>query len=158
MISEQYISVPCYVIRGAGKSTHYEYEVRIELEEERWKLLRRYRRFRELFLNMKALYGLNVSIKLFYDMQLQVILTFNKLLTVFQVARIPFPPRHIWNSESLARTRRPQLELFLRSLIRACANDKRCPFFAQPLTKETLVQFSPFFRKGVFETGKCGTG
>ncbi|XP_077297950.1 kinesin-like protein 98A [Arctopsyche grandis] len=132
-VLNQCISVPCFVIRGAGKSTHYEYEVRIDLEEERWALLRRYRRFRELYINMKILYGA-------------------------KVAAISFPPRQLWSSESLAGSRRPQLEKFLRTLIKTCASDKRCPFHAQPLTKETLVQFSPFFRKGVFESGKCGTG
>jgi kinesin family member 16B len=44
-------------MRGAGKQTHVEYEIRIFLPDERWLLLRRYSRFRELHLSMKALYG-----------------------------------------------------------------------------------------------------
>ncbi|GBP32381.1 Kinesin-like protein Klp98A [Eumeta japonica] len=117
------ISVPGWVTRGAGASTHHEYEVRVELGVgTRWALLRRYRRFRELYLNMKNIYGP-------------------------KVASIPFPSRQLWSSEAVARARRPQLEAFLRRLLTVCSTDKRCPFHAQPLTRETLVQFSPFFRK-----------
>lgn len=48
-------------MRGAGKQTHIEYEIRIFLADDRWLLLRRYSRFRDLHLNMKALYGEKVS-------------------------------------------------------------------------------------------------
>lgn len=127
------ISISGWVTRGAGTNTHHEYEVRVTVGREPYALLRRYRRFRDLYLNMKNVYGA-------------------------KVASIPFPPRQLWSTESVARTRRPQLEAFLRRLLTVCSTDKRCPFHAQPLTKDTLVQFSPFFRKGVFESGKCGTG
>lgn len=56
------IHIPSYVIRGAGSSTHYEYEVRVNAGGERWTLLRRYRRFRELHLQMREKYGSVVSI------------------------------------------------------------------------------------------------
>lgn len=62
--SEYVISIPSYVIRGAGKQTHVEYEVRITLPEEKWTLLRRYSRFRELHLTMKAAYGEKVCFAL----------------------------------------------------------------------------------------------
>lgn len=55
--SEYLINIPTYIIRGAGKQTHYEYEVKINLPDERWTLLRRYSRFRELHLKMKQVYG-----------------------------------------------------------------------------------------------------
>lgn len=54
---EHSINIPSYIMRGAGKQTHVEYEIRIFLADDRWLLLRRFSRFRELHLNMKALYG-----------------------------------------------------------------------------------------------------
>ncbi|CAF4866814.1 unnamed protein product [Pieris macdunnoughi] len=128
------ISVPGWVTRGAGAGTHHEYEVRIRLGPRcSWQLLRRYRRFRDLYLFTRKQYG-------------------------EKVAAIPFPGRALWSSEGLARSRRPQLEMFLRRLLAVCATDRRCPLHASPLTRDNLVAFSPFFRKGVFESGKCGTG
>ncbi|KAL0868865.1 hypothetical protein ABMA27_007210 [Loxostege sticticalis] len=127
------ISVPGWVTRGAGAGTHHEYEVRVTLPDCHWLLLRRYRRFRDLYLTARRLYGP-------------------------KVASIPFPPRQLWSSEALARSRRPQLESFLRRLLTVCAADARCALHQAPLTRDSLLAFSPFFRKGVFESGKCGTG
>ncbi|XP_072929547.1 kinesin-like protein Klp98A [Epargyreus clarus] len=128
------VSVPGWVTRGAGAGTHHEYEVRVRLGAAcRWQLLRRYRRFRDLYLAARRRYG-------------------------EKVAAIPFPGRALWSSEALARARRPQLEAFLRRLLAVCAADSRCPLHAEPLTRDSLIAFSPFFRKGVFESGKCGTG
>lgn len=59
--SEFCISIPNFVMRGAGKKTHYEYEVRINLIGEKWTILRRYSRFRELHLSMKNVYGVAVK-------------------------------------------------------------------------------------------------
>ena len=61
---EHSINIPSYIIRGAGKQTHYEYEIRIFLRDDRWVLLRRYSRFRELHLSMRAKYGEKVSVLL----------------------------------------------------------------------------------------------
>lgn len=58
---EHSINIPSYIVRGAGKQTHVEYEIRIFLADDRWLLLRRFSRFRELHLSMKALYGEKVS-------------------------------------------------------------------------------------------------
>lgn len=54
------VQVPTYVLRGAGSATHYAYEVRVTASGERWALLRRYSRFRELHLQMKHKYGSKV--------------------------------------------------------------------------------------------------
>lgn len=55
---EHFINIPCYIVRGAGKHTHFEYEIRITLPEEtEWYIMRRYSRFRELHISMKSLYG-----------------------------------------------------------------------------------------------------
>lgn len=51
------------MIRGAGKQTHYEYEVRISLPSDKWTLLRRFSRFRELHLQLMNLYGEKVRKK-----------------------------------------------------------------------------------------------
>jgi len=56
-----WVQIPSYVLRGAGSSTHYEYEVRVHMGGERWSLLRRYKRFRALHINMKEKYGSQVS-------------------------------------------------------------------------------------------------
>ncbi|GLV42219.1 Kinesin-like protein at 98A [Carabus blaptoides fortunei] len=129
------VSVSSYVIRGTGTQTHYEYEVRISTVDERWTVLRRYRRFRDLHLSMKAKYGDKVS-------------------------AIPFPPRQLFaNTESVARQRRKQLETYLRRLLEVCTAIRSCPLHPcrTELTKLALLEFSTFFRKGVFENGKYGT-
>ncbi|XP_052888776.1 kinesin-like protein Klp98A isoform X2 [Anopheles moucheti] len=137
--SDHAINIPTYIIRGAGKQTHYEYEVKINLPDERWTLLRRYSRFRELHLTMKKLYG-------------------------DKIATIPFPRRELFasNTESVAKTRRRQLETYLRRLLVVCAKIPHCSIYegeGRPgLTKQTLIEFHPFFKKGLFETGKHGTG
>uniref|UniRef100_A0A182N6T9 Kinesin motor domain-containing protein n=1 Tax=Anopheles dirus TaxID=7168 RepID=A0A182N6T9_9DIPT len=137
--SDHLINIPTYIIRGAGKQTHYEYEVKINLPDERWTLLRRYSRFRELHLTMKKLYG-------------------------DKIATIPFPRRELFasNTESVAKTRRRQLETYLRRLLVVCAKIPHCPIYegeGRPgLTKQTLIEFHSFFKKGLFETGKHGTG
>ncbi|XP_059048136.1 kinesin-like protein Klp98A [Achroia grisella] len=127
------VSVAGWVTRGAGARTHHEYEVRVAVGASRWQLLRRYRRFRDLYLTMRRTYGPKVG-------------------------AIPFPGRRLWSSEEVARSRRAALEAFLRRLLAVCSADRRCVLHAAPLTRDTLVAFSPFFRKGVFESGKCGTG
>ncbi|XP_034232452.1 kinesin-like protein Klp98A isoform X2 [Thrips palmi] len=130
------IHIPSYVIRGAGSSTHYEYEVRVNAGGERWTLLRRYRRFRELHLQMREKYGSVVS-------------------------SLEFPPRRLFSkrSEVVAGKRRAQLEVYLRALIRVCSTVASCPLHQarDNLTRPVLIDFSPFFRKGVFESGKYGT-
>lgn len=61
--SEHTIIIPSFIIRGAGKQTHYEYEIKINLPDGRWSLLRRYSRFRELHLSMKSCYGQKVKLR-----------------------------------------------------------------------------------------------
>ncbi|XP_050341543.1 kinesin-like protein Klp98A [Bactrocera neohumeralis] len=137
--AEHFITIPSFVIRGAGKQTHYEYEVRIALPDGKLNILRRYSRFRELHLSMKHCYGAKIS-------------------------ALPFPRREIFssNSESVAKHRRRLLELYLRRLFVVCTKIPQCPIYEGPggpgLTRATLSQLSPFFKKGLFENGKHGTG
>lgn len=80
------------------------------------------------------------------------------------MAAIPFPRREFFasKSESVARNRRRQLEIYLRRLLVVCSKIPQCPFYDGPngygLSKITLCEFSQFFRKGLFECGKHGTG
>ncbi|XP_069675474.1 kinesin-like protein Klp98A isoform X2 [Periplaneta americana] len=131
-----WVQIPSYVLRGAGSSTHYEYEVRVDMGGERWSLLRRYKRFRELHINMRDKYGASVE-------------------------ALAFPPRRFFakNSETLARQRRKQLEDYLRCLLEVCSEIQSCPLYScrENPTKLALLEFSAFFRKGVFESTKYGT-
>ncbi|XP_030370145.1 kinesin-like protein Klp98A isoform X2 [Scaptodrosophila lebanonensis] len=136
---EHFITIPNFVMRGAGKQTHYEYEVRIALPDGKLNILRRYSRFRELHLCMKHCYGAKIS-------------------------ALPFPRRELFasNSEPVAKHRRRLLELYLRRLFVVCSKIPQCPIYDGPggpgLTRASLVQLSPFFKKGLFENGKHGTG
>ncbi|CAG9762124.1 unnamed protein product [Ceutorhynchus assimilis] len=128
------ISITSYCLRGAGTKTHYEYEVRISTIDDRWTILRRYSRFRDLHIAMKARYK-------------------------DKVGSIPFPSKTLFaNTESVAESRRKQLEFYLRRLIDSCKTLPSCPLaYGGPITKTALINFSPFFKKGVFENGKYGT-
>lgn len=55
--NELSVSIPTYVMRGVGSQTHHEYEVRITVGHERYTILRRYNRFRELHSEMMHKYG-----------------------------------------------------------------------------------------------------
>ncbi|GAB1863831.1 Kinesin-like protein KIF16B [Camponotus japonicus] len=133
------VSIPSYVIRGAGASSHYEYEVRVVAQDDSWTLLRRYRRFRELYTSMRQKYG-------------------------SKVAAIRFPPRQVFPKyEVVARQRRKRLEEYLRRLIQVCSELPHCePLYKyngnlSNIDKQSLLEFSPFFRRGMFESGKYGT-
>ncbi|XP_050295479.1 kinesin-like protein Klp98A [Anthonomus grandis grandis] len=131
---ESIINISGYHLRGAGTKTHYEYEVRIWTVDDRWTILRRYTRFRDLHIAMKARYK-------------------------EKVAAISFPSKTLFaNTEAVAQSRKRQLELYLQRLIETCKTLPSCPLaYGGPITKTTLLTFSPFFRKGVFENGKYGT-
>ncbi|KAM7345513.1 kinesin-like protein 98A isoform 2-T2 [Cochliomyia hominivorax] len=137
--TEHVITIPTFVIRGAGKQTHYEYEIRIILPDGKLNLLRRYSRFRELHMSMKNIYGV-------------------------KIAALPFPRRELFssNSEAVAKHRRRLLELYLRRLFVVCSRIPQSPIYegagGPGLTRASLAQFSPFFKKGLFENGRHGTG
>uniref|UniRef100_A0A1A9WYT0 Kinesin motor domain-containing protein n=1 Tax=Glossina brevipalpis TaxID=37001 RepID=A0A1A9WYT0_9MUSC len=137
--ADHLITIPTFVMRGAGKQTHYEYEVRIIVPDGKLSILRRYSRFRELHMSMKNSYGT-------------------------KIAALPFPRRELFSSssETVAKHRRRLLELYLRRLIAVCTRIPQSPIYegtgGPGLTRTTLSQLSPFFKKGIFENGKHGTG
>ncbi|XP_074103740.1 kinesin-like protein 98A isoform X2 [Cotesia typhae] len=127
------VTVPSYVIRGAGSSSHYEYEIRVVVQDDSWTLLRRYRRFRELCIYMRQKYNGKVS-------------------------AIHFPPRQVFAKyEVVARQRRKRLEDYLRRLIQVCSELPTCESLYKfhgnlcNIDKQSLIEFSPFFRRGPFE-------
>lgn len=130
----QLICIRGYCERGAGKKTHFVYEVRVCTVDDRWCVMRRYSRFRDLHLAMQARYGAEIT-------------------------KIPFPPRKFFgNSEMLAQSRKHQLEFYLRQLLEVCRKNSSCPLaYGGPITRVTLINFSNFFKKGIFENGKFGT-
>ncbi|XP_057339285.1 kinesin-like protein Klp98A isoform X1 [Microplitis mediator] len=129
------VSVPSYVIRGTGSSSYYAYEVRVVVRDDNWTLLRRFRRFRELYIYMRRKYKGKVS-------------------------AIHFPPRRVFNSEIVARQRRKQLEEYLRRLIQICSELPNCQalykFYGNlsNIDKQSLIEFSSFFRREPFENSK----
>ncbi|XP_043463566.1 kinesin-like protein Klp98A isoform X2 [Leptopilina heterotoma] len=138
-VIDRIISVPSYVVRGAGTSSHYEYEVRVIAQDDSWTLLRRYRRFRELYTTMRQKYGSKVT-------------------------AIRFPPRQVFaRYEVIARQRRKKLEEYLRKLIQVCSEIPDCEALYKyngnlaNIDKQSLLEFSSFFRKGTFESSKFGT-
>jgi kinesin family protein 16B len=80
-----------------------------------------------------------------------------------QIAKIAFPRREIFgsNNEAVAKARRRQLETYLRRLLVVCSRIPSCPIYddssGQGLTKKSLIEFSNFFKKGLFESSKHGT-
>ncbi|XP_071453576.1 kinesin-like protein Klp98A isoform X2 [Hetaerina americana] len=132
-----WVQIPSYHLRGSGTFTHYQYEVKVSMEGEAWTILRRYRQFRQMHLSLKAKYGSKVE-------------------------KIPFPPRKIFgkNLESLAKTRRKLLEVYLRHLLSVCCQIESCPLSScrENPSRLTLFEFSSFFRVSIFDSGKYGTG
>lgn len=81
-----------------------------------------------------------------------------------QIGVIPFPPRQFFKkSDSIARQRRKQLENYLRRLIQVCSQIDICKSLYRfnndlsNIDKQALLEFSPFFRRGTFESSKYGT-
>lgn len=85
-------------------------------------------------------------------------------MCIFQIVALPFPRRELFSSssESVAKHRRRLLELYLRRLIAVCTRIPQSPIYegasGPGLTRITLSRLSPFFKKGIFENGKYGTG
>ncbi|ODN02360.1 Kinesin-like protein KIF16B [Orchesella cincta] len=129
------IIIPTYFLRGSGTAAHFQYEVCITTTLERWTVLRRYQRFRDLHNCMRKKYGSKVS-------------------------DIPFPPKKFFGrrSESLAKERRKLLEGYLWALLQVCATIPYCPLnnCSPAKVKDALVSFSSFFQNGVSESTNCG--
>uniref|UniRef100_A0A3Q3M0R4 Kinesin-like protein KIF16B n=2 Tax=Labrus bergylta TaxID=56723 RepID=A0A3Q3M0R4_9LABR len=133
------ISIPRYVLRGQGKDEHFEFEVKISVMDDMWTVFRRYSRFREMHKSLKLKYP--------------------------ELAALEFPPKKLFGNrdERMVAERRNQLERYLRNLFRVMLSSSSSPLRADAdggfhLTKHAVCEFSPFFKKGVFEYSSHGTG
>ncbi|XP_072437625.1 kinesin-like protein KIF16B isoform X1 [Chiloscyllium punctatum] len=132
------ISIPRYVLRGQGKDEHYEYEVKVTILEDTWTVFRRYSRFRELHKIMKAKYP--------------------------EIGGLEFPPKKLFGNrdERVIAERRCHLERYLRNFLTLMLKSPTSPINPHGkdfiLSKHSLCEFTPFFRKGVFDFSSHGTG
>ncbi|XP_038662945.1 kinesin-like protein KIF16B isoform X2 [Scyliorhinus canicula] len=132
------ISIPRYVLRGQGKDEHYEYEVKVTIMEDTWTVFRRYSRFRELHKIMKVKFP--------------------------EIGGLEFPPKKLFGNrdERVIAERRSHLERYLRNFLTLMLKCPTSPINPHnkdiTLSKHTLCEFTPFFRKGVFDFSSHGTG
>ncbi|NWU89293.1 KI16B protein, partial [Upupa epops] len=131
------ISIPRYVLCGQGKDEHYEFEIKMTVLDETWTVFRRYSRFREMHKNLKMKYP--------------------------ELATLEFPPKKLFGNkdERVIAERRSHLEKYLRSFFSAMLKSPSSPLHIDKvgltLSKHTICEFSPFFRKGVFDYSSHGT-
>ncbi|NXI46914.1 KI16B protein, partial [Galbula dea] len=131
------INIPRYVLCGQGKDEHYEFEIKITVLDETWTVFRRYSRFREMHKTLKLKYP--------------------------ELATLEFPPKKLFGNkdERVIAERRSHLEKYLRSFFSAMLSSPSSPLHIEKvgltLSKHTICEFSPFFRKGVFDYSSHGT-
>ncbi|XP_008054116.1 kinesin-like protein KIF16B isoform X2 [Carlito syrichta] len=132
------ISIPRYVLCGQGKDAHFEFEVKITVLDETWTVFRRYSRFREMHKTLKLKYA--------------------------ELAALEFPPKKLFGNkdERVIAERRSHLEKYLRDFFSVMLQSATSPLHidkvGMTLSKHTICEFSPFFKKGVFDYSSHGTG
>ncbi|XP_040303682.1 kinesin-like protein KIF16B isoform X3 [Herpailurus yagouaroundi] len=132
------ISIPRYVLCGQGKDEHFEFEVKITVLDETWTVFRRYSRFREMHKTLKLKYA--------------------------ELATLEFPPKKLFGNkdERVIAERRSHLEKYLRDFFSVMLQSTTSPLHIDKvgltLSKHTICEFSPFFKKGVFDYSSHGTG
>lgn len=132
------ISIPRYVLCGQGKDEHFEFEVKITVLDETWTVFRRYSRFREMHKTLKLKYS--------------------------ELAALEFPPKKLFGNkdERVIAERRSHLEKYLRDFFNVMLQSVTSPLHINKvgltLSKHTICEFSPFFKKGVFDYSSHGTG
>nr|XP_004610970.1 unnamed protein product [Sorex araneus] len=132
------ISIPRYVLCGQGKDEHFEFEVKITVLDETWTVFRRYSRFREMHKTLKLKYS--------------------------ELATLEFPPKKLFGNkdERVIAERRSHLEKYLRDFFSVMLQSVTSPLHINKvgltLSKHTICEFSPFFKKGVFDYSSHGTG
>ncbi|KAM6144235.1 kinesin-like protein KIF16B isoform 2-T2 [Erethizon dorsatum] len=132
------ISIPRYVLCGQGKDAHVEFEVKITVLDETWTVFRRYSRFREMHKTLKLKYA--------------------------ELAALEFPPKKLFGNkdERVIAERRSHLEKYLRDFFSVMLQSATSPLHISKvgltLSKHTICEFSPFFKKGVFDYSSYGTG
>ncbi|BFZ12122.1 hypothetical protein BsWGS_15161 [Bradybaena similaris] len=126
------IEVPTFVLRGSGRDLHYEYLVKVTIGDESWCIFRRYSRFREMHNALKKKYPV--------------------------INQLVFPPRRFFHkNKKVAAERRTLLEEYVRHAVELCMRIPECPLNPaknRHITKQVLLDFEPFFRRGLFETSR----
>ncbi|KAM4041738.1 kinesin-like protein KIF16B isoform 2-T2 [Anomaloglossus baeobatrachus] len=132
------VTIPRYVLCGQGKDEHYEFEIKITVLEETWTVFRRYSRFREMHKTFKLKYP--------------------------ELHTLEFPPKKLFGNkdERVIAERRSLLEKYLRNFFSVMLKSPTSPLHIDKvsltLSKHTICEFSPFFKKGVFDYSSHGTG
>ncbi|XP_043912025.1 kinesin-like protein KIF16B [Protopterus annectens] len=132
------ISIPRYKLHGQGKDEHYEFEVKITVLDETWSLFRRYSRFLEMHKTLKLKYP--------------------------ELSDLPFPPKILFGNkdERVISERRNQLEKYLRKFFSIMLDSPSSPLHIDKigltLSKHSVCELTPFFKKGVFDFSSHGTG
>ncbi|NWZ15120.1 KI16B protein, partial [Agelaius phoeniceus] len=140
------ISIPRYVLCGQGKDEHYEFEIKVMWLMNIWQFLI----LPSCFLNRIFSFELITS-------------DADSSFNVFQVATLEFPPKKLFGNkdERVIAERRCHLEKYLRSFFSAMLKSPSSPLnidkVGLTLSKYTICEFSPFFRKGVFDYSSHGT-
>ncbi|XP_045187061.2 kinesin-like protein KIF16B isoform X2 [Mercenaria mercenaria] len=130
------ITIPMYRLQCYGSDSHYEYEVKIVIGDDVWSVMRRYSKFREFHMDIKS--------------------------KIPEINALVFPPKKLFSkTEKVAAERRSQLEFYVNSVIEICSKIPSCCLHSSKnefLSKQVLCDFNPFFKKGLFENSKYGTG
>ncbi|XP_077907504.1 kinesin-like protein KIF16B isoform X10 [Ictidomys tridecemlineatus] len=110
----------------------------ITVLDETWTVFRRYSRFREMHKTLKLKYA--------------------------ELAALEFPPKKLFGNkdERVIAERRSHLEKYLRDFFSVMLQSATSPLHIYKvgltLSKHTICEFSPFFKKGVFDYSSHGTG
>ncbi|XP_045384097.1 kinesin-like protein KIF16B isoform X8 [Lemur catta] len=110
----------------------------ITVLDETWTVFRRYSRFREMHKTLKLKYA--------------------------ELAALEFPPKKLFGNkdERVIAERRSHLEKYLRDFFSVMLQSATSPLHIDKvgltLSKHTICEFSPFFKKGVFDYSSHGTG
>lgn len=123
-------SIPTFRMAGLGSSVHVEYEVNLRAKDGQWTVLRRFRQFRDLHVQMCSVYGESV-------------------------ASIPFPSRRLFGNKSdhVSHERQRQLQSYLNTLLLVLSTKvttTNCSLYRSPF-KSSLMQLSGFFQEDVQE-------
>ncbi|XP_035303041.1 kinesin-like protein KIF16B isoform X2 [Cricetulus griseus] len=163
------ISIPRYVLCGQGKDEHYEFEVKISVLDETWTVFRRYSRFREMHKTLKLKYAELSALefppkKLFGNKDERVVAErrthLEPLCEVKTGAHqnLTVCPIRCQASFSLAGSWWKYLREFFSVMLQSSTSPLHINKVGLTLSKHTICEFSPFFKKGVFDYSSHGTG
>ncbi|XP_053746424.1 kinesin-like protein KIF16B isoform X1 [Panthera pardus] len=163
------ISIPRYVLCGQGKDEHFEFEVKITVLDETWTVFRRYSRFREMHKTLKLKYAELATLefppkKLFGNKDERVIAERRSHLEKAWQDPWIREKRCCWSTvkklqhEDHWRADPKYLRDFFSVMLQSATSPLHIDKVGLTLSKHTICEFSPFFKKGVFDYSSHGTG